>query len=141
MGLLYFNNITNTIIRRDFIMLKKTIQYVDYNGVERKEDFYFNLSKAEVTEMELSVDGGLSNMLEQIVNSKDNKRIIELFKKIILKAYGEKSPDGRRFMKSEEISQAFAETEAYSELFIALAMNAEEAAKFIEGILPANLDK
>jgi hypothetical protein len=122
-------------------MLKKTIQYVDYNGVERKEDFYFNLSKAEVTEMELSVDGGLANMLEQIVNSKDNKRIVELFKKIILKAYGEKSPDGRRFMKSEEISQAFAETEAYSELFIALAMNAEEAANFIEGILPANLDK
>ena len=122
-------------------MLKKTIQYVDYNGVERKEDFYFNLSKAEVTEMELSVDGGLANMLEQIVNSKDNKRIVELFKKIILKAYGEKSPDGRRFMKSEEISQAFAETEAYSELFIALAMNAEEAAKFIEAILPANLDK
>ena len=107
-------------------MLKKTIQYVDYNGVERKEDFYFNLSKAEVTEMELSVDGGLANMLEQIVNSKDNKRIVELFKNIILKAYGEKSPDGRRFMKSEEISQAFAETEAYSELFISLAMNGEE---------------
>ena len=123
------------------IMIKKTMTYTDFNGMERKEDFYFNLSKAEVTEMELSVDGGLANMLEQIVNSKDNKRIVELFKKIILKAYGEKSPDGRRFMKSEEISQAFAETEAYSELFIALAMNAEEAAKFIEGILPANLDK
>ena len=122
-------------------MLKKTIQYVDYNGVERKEDFYFNLTKAEVTEMELSVDGGLANMLEQIVNSKDNKKIVELFKQIILKAYGEKSADGRRFMKSEAIAQAFAETEAYSELFISLAMNAEEAAKFIEGILPANLDK
>ena len=122
-------------------MLKKTIEYVDYNGVERKEDFYFNLSKAEVTEMELSVDGGLANMLEQIINSKNNKKIVELFKKIILKAYGEKSPDGRRFVNSEELSKAFAETEAYSELFIALAMNAEEAAKFIEGILPANLDK
>lgn len=120
-------------------MLKKTIQYVDYNGVERKEDFYFNLTKAEITEMELSVDGGLSQMLETLVNSKNNKEIIQMFKQIILKAYGEKSPDGRRFMKSEEISQAFAQTEAYSELFIQLALNEEEAANFVKGILPAEL--
>lgn len=120
-------------------MLKKTIQYVDYNGVERKEDFYFNLTKAEITEMELSVDGGLSQMLETLVNSKNNKEIIQMFKQIILKAYGEKSPDGRRFMKSEEISQAFAQTEAYSELFIQLALNEEEASNFVKGILPAEL--
>lgn len=120
-------------------MLKKTIQYVDYNGVERKEDFYFNLTKAEITEMELSVDGGLAQMLETLVNSKNNKEIIQMFKQIILKAYGEKSADGRRFMKSEEISQAFAQTEAYSELFIELALNEEEAAKFVKGILPAEL--
>ena len=81
-------------------MLKKTINYVDYNGVERKEDFYFNLTKAEVTEMELSVDGGLSQMIEQLVNAKDNKQIIALFKEIILKAYGEKSADGRRNIRS-----------------------------------------
>ena len=120
-------------------MLKKTINYVDYNGVERKEDFYFNLSKAEVTEMELSVDGGLSQMIEQLVNAKDNKQIIALFKEIILKAYGEKSADGRRFIKSKELSDAFSQTEAYSELFVELALNEEEAAKFIKGILPANL--
>ena len=88
-------------------MLKKTVTYVDYNGVERTEDFYFNLSKAEITEMELSVEGGLSKMLEDVVNSKDNKQILAVFKEIILKAYGEKSADGRRFMKSEEISKAF----------------------------------
>lgn len=121
-------------------MLKKTINYVDYNGVERKEDFYFNLSKAEVTEMELSVDGGLSQMIEQLVNAKDNKQIIALFKEIILKAYGEKSADGRRFVKSKELSDAFSQTEAYSELFVELALNEEEAAKFIRGILPANLE-
>ena len=121
-------------------MLKKTINYVDYNGVERTEDFYFNLSKAEVTEMELSVDGGLSQMIEQLVNAKDNKQIIALFKEIILKAYGEKSADGRRFIKSKELSDAFSQTEAYSELFVELALNEEEAAKFIKGILPANLE-
>lgn len=121
-------------------MLKKTINYVDYNGVERKEDFYFNLSKAEVTEMELSVDGGLSQMIEQLVNAKDNKQIIALFKEIILKAYGEKSADGRRFVKSKELSEAFSQTEAYSELFVELALNEEEAANFIKGILPANLE-
>ena len=121
-------------------MLKKTINYVDYNGVERKEDFYFNLTKAEVTETELSVDGGLSQMIEQLVNAKDNKQIIALFKEIILKAYGEKSADGRRFIKSKEISEAFSQTEAYSELFVELALNEDEAAKFIKGILPANLE-
>lgn len=121
-------------------MLKKTINYVDYNGVERKEDFYFNLSKAEVTEMELSVDGGLSQMIEKLVNAKDNKQIIALFKEIILKAYGEKSADGKRFIKSKELSEAFSQTEAYSELFVELALNEVEAANFIKGILPANLE-
>lgn len=120
-------------------MLKKTIKYVDYNGNEREEDFYFNLSKAEVTEMELSVDGGLSNMLETLVKTKDNKQIVNLFKEIILKSYGEKSLDGKRFIKSKELSEAFAQTEAYSELFISLALNEDEAANFIKGILPADL--
>ena len=122
-------------------MLKKTVTYVDYNGVERTEDFYFNLSKAEVAEMELSVEGGFSKMLEEIVNSKDNVKIVNLFKQMVLKAYGEKSADGRRFMKSEEIAQAFAQTEAYSEIFMELALNEGAAAAFVNGIMPANLDK
>lgn len=122
-------------------MLKKTITYTDYNGVERTEDFYFNLSKAEVAEMELSVDGGLSTMLENIVKSKDNKEIIKMFKEIVLKSYGEKSSDGKRFMKNAEITEAFSQTEAYSELFIELALNEESAAAFVNGILPANLNK
>ena len=120
-------------------MLKKTVTYVDYNGIERTEDFYFNLSKAEITEMELSVEGGLSKMLEDVVNSKDNKQILSVFKEIILKAYGEKSVDGRRFVKSKELSEEFAQTEAYSELFIELALDEKAAADFINGIMPANL--
>ena len=122
-------------------MLKKTVTYVDYNGVERTEDFYFNLSKAEVAEMEMSVEGGFSKMLEEIVASKDNVRIVNLFKQMVLKAYGEKSADGRRFVKSEEISKAFSETEAYSEIFMELALNTDAAAAFVNGIMPANLDK
>ena len=122
-------------------MLKKTVTYVDYNGVERTEDFYFNLTKAEVAEMEMSVEGGFSKMLEEIIASKDNVRIVSLFKQMVLKAYGEKSADGRRFVKSDEISKAFSETEAYSEIFMELALNSDQAAAFVNGIMPANLDK
>ena len=122
-------------------MLKKTVSYVDYNGVERTEDFYFNLSKAEVAEMELSVEGGFSKMLEDVIKSKDNVKIVNIFKQMVLKAYGEKSADGRRFVKSEEIAQAFAQTEAYSEIFMELALNSDAAAAFVNGIMPANLDK
>ena len=122
-------------------MLKKTIKYTDYNGVEREEDFYFNLSKAELTEMEATAVGGYGNMLEKIVASKDNKQIVEIFKSIILKAYGEKSPDGKRFIKSKELSEAFSQTEAYVELFMELALNEEAAAEFVNGIIPANMNK
>ena len=122
-------------------MLKKTVTYVDYNGVERTEDFYFNLSKAEVTEMELSVEGGFSKMLEEIVKSNDNARILEVFKEMVLKAYGEKSADGRRFIKSKELAEAFSQTEAYSEIFMELAMDEKAAAAFVNGIMPANLGK
>ncbi len=122
-------------------MIKKTVTYVDYNGVERTEDFYFNLTKAEIAEMEMSVEGGFSKMLEEIVASKDNVKIVSLFKQMVLKAYGEKSADGRRFMKSEEISKAFSETEAYSEIFMSLALNESEAAAFVNGIMPANINK
>lgn len=118
-------------------MLKKTITYTDYNGLSRTEDFYFNLTQAEVTEMELSVDGGLVEMINRITSAKDGKQIIALFKDIVLRAYGEKSPDGRRFIKNQEIRDAFAQTEAYSDLFMELATNAESAAAFVNGIIPA----
>ena len=119
-------------------MLKKTMTYIDYNGTERKEDFYFNLTKAELMEMELSTKGGLSEMLQGIIDSQDMPAIIKFFKEIILKADGKKTPDGRGFEKSEEISRDFSQTEAYSDLFMLLATNAEEAAKFINGIVPSD---
>lgn len=120
-------------------MLKKTITYTDYDGIERTEDFYFNLSKAELTEMELSQDGGFVNMLERIVAAKDSKRIIEELKTIVLKSYGEKSLDGRRFIKSEELSKAFSQTEAYNILFMEFFTDPDAAADFVNGIIPEKI--
>ena len=117
-------------------MLKKTITYTDYNDVERTEDFYFNLTKAELMEMEMGAVGGLSGMIEKIVSAKDAPAIIKVFKELVLKAYGEKSADGRRFIKSKEISDAFSQTEAYSQLFMELATDADAASKFVNGIAP-----
>lgn len=120
-------------------MLKKTITYTDYNGSERTEDFYFNLSKAEVMEMEMSTSGGLAEMITRIVAAQDAPAIIKIFKDLVLKAYGEKSPDGKRFIKSEEIATAFSQTEAYSQLFMELATDADAAAAFVNGIVPKDM--
>lgn len=118
-------------------MLKKTITFTDYNGTPRTEDFYFNLTKAEITEMEMGTSGGLAEMIKRIVAAQDAPAIIKVFKELILKAYGVKSPDGRRFIKSQELSDEFSQTEAYSELFMELAQDAEKAAEFVNGIVPA----
>lgn len=118
-------------------MLKKTITYVDYNGVERTEDFYFNLTKAELTEMEMGTTGGFSEMINRIIATKDIPSVIKIFKELILKSYGQKSADGRRFIKSPELSTEFAQTEAYSILYMELATDEDAAAKFINGIAPA----
>lgn len=122
-------------------MLKKTITYTDYDGNERKEDFYFNLNKAEIIEMELSNDGGLAKFIEKIVAEKDSKKIVEIFKDLILKAYGEKSLDGKRFVKNQELRDAFEQTEAFSELFVELSSDAEAAAAFVNGIIPSYASK
>lgn len=117
-------------------MLKKTIKYTDFNGTERTEDFYFNLSKAEIMEMEMGTTGGMTAMLQKIIAEQDSKKIIEIFKDIILKSYGEKSLDGKRFVKSKELTDSFVQTEAYSDLFMELATNADAASNFIKGIVP-----
>lgn len=121
-------------------MLKKTITYKDYNENERTEDFYFNLTKAEIMEMEMSTNGGLAEMIQRIVAAQDAPAIIKIFKDLILKAYGQKSPDGKRFIKNDEIKEEFAQTEAYSILFMELATDADAAAKFVNGIIPADID-
>lgn len=117
-------------------MLKKTFEYVDYNGNSRKEDHYFNLTEAEITEMELGTTGGFAEMIQNAVNAQDAPTVMRTFKDIILKSYGEKSPDGRRFIKSREISEAFAQTEAYNQLFMELVTDADACAKFVNGIVP-----
>lgn len=120
-------------------MLKKTITYTDYNGETRKEDFYFNMTRAEVTEMELSIEGGLSDMIKRVTEAKDVPTIMKIFKDLVLKAYGQKSPDGKRFIKSKELSEEFAQTEAYSDLFMELATDSSAAAAFVNGIMPQDI--
>lgn len=126
-------------------MITKTIKYKDYNGLEREEQFLFNLSKAELMEMELGTDGGLTEMIQKIIQTKDQPSIIKIFKELILKAYGEKSPDGRRFIKTDEkgnpLSRAFSETEAYSKLFMELATDDKAAAAFVNGVIPDDIAK
>jgi hypothetical protein len=117
-------------------MLKKTMTYTDYDGNERTEDFYFNMSKAELAEMNLSEAGGMEKALRQIISEQDQKKIVEFFKGFVLDSYGKKSPDGRRFIKSQELRDDFAQTEAYSDLFMELVGDAEAAAVFVNGVIP-----
>ena len=122
-------------------MLKKSITYVDYDGNERTEDKYFNLSKAELMEMQLSENGGLDKVLEKIIAEQDNAKLVELFKKIITLSYGEKSIDGKRFIKKPELTEEFLQTEAYSVLFMELITSTESLAEFIKGVLPKDLQE
>ena len=116
-------------------MRKETITYTDYNNVTRTEDFFFNLNEAELTALQYGVDGGMKEMLERIVKSNDNKQIVACFHDLIAKSYGEKSPDGRRFIKSEELSEAFMQTEAYNELMLRFMTDANYSAGFINDVL------
>lgn len=120
-------------------MLKKTITYTDYNGVSRTEDFYFNLSKAEIAEMELEIPGGMTEMLKRITAAQDTPALVKIFKDLILRSYGVKSDDGKRFVKNQQLRDEFSQTEAYSELFMELATNADSASAFINGIIPADV--
>lgn len=118
-------------------MWKETITYKDFFGEERTEDFRFHLSKAECAEKQMKyAGGGYAEFLKRIVAAKDPETIVELFKQFILDSYGEISSDGRRFVKSPELSKAFSETEAYSILYIKLATDDQFAAKFVNGVLP-----
>lgn len=120
-------------------MIKKTITYTDYNGNQRTENFYFGLNKAEIMDMELSVTGGMRQLLQMIMDKQDIPKLIDAFKQMIRMSYGEKSPDGRRFIKSKELTDAFVQTEAYSELYMELLGDSEKAAAFINGIMPADV--
>lgn len=122
-------------------MYKKNVKYVDYNGNSRDEDFYFNLTEAEVMEMEMSTTGGLAEHIQRIVAAQDAPSIIAIFKKLVLDAYGVKSPDGRQFIKNESLKREFEQTPAYSAIFMELAQDADAAAKFVNNIVPADVAK
>lgn len=122
-------------------MFTKKITYTDYRGTTRTEEFFFNLNKAELAEMELSTAGGMHDMLKKIMETEDMPQIVKIFKQLILKSYGEISADGKRFIKSPELSEAFSQTEAYSELFMELASNPDAAAAFVNGVIPADMSK
>lgn len=120
-------------------MLKKKVTYEDFNGQTRTEDFYFNLTKAELMEMETSVNGGLSEMLKQVIGSDDKPTLVRIFKDLVLRSYGERSLDGKRFIKNDEIREAFSQTQAYSDIFMELATDDKVATEFIKGIVPSDL--
>lgn len=121
-------------------MLKKTITYTDYNGHQRTEDFYFNLNKAELVELELSASGGLTVMMDRVIAAEDNPTLFKIFKDLVLKAYGIKSDDGRKFIKNQAVRDDFAQTEAYSVLVMELVSDAEKAAEFFNAIIPQDSD-
>lgn len=124
-------------------MLKKAVTYTDYNGLERTEDFYFNLTRSELMELEASMDGGMHAYMESIVNSKDANKMMQFFKNIIRWSYGEKSPDGKRFKKMDkvkyDIADSFIESAAYQVIFDELLTKEGEIEKFMKGIIPADL--
>jgi hypothetical protein len=122
-------------------LLKKTIEYEDFNGEKVTEEHYFHLSKAELVEMEMQHKGGMHDYLQNIVASEDGRAIIAEFKRLILQSFGERSVDGRRFIKSQELRDWFESSEAYSTLFMELCTDAEKAAEFINGIVPKDLEQ
>lgn len=120
-------------------MFKKKINYTDFDGNNRSETFYFNFTKGELLEMQIGTNGGYDTYLKRLVESQDQAEITKIFKEIILKAYGIKSDDGKRFIKTDTLREEFTQTEAYSELFTELATNTEAAIEFINGIMPPAL--
>lgn len=122
-------------------MLKKTITFTDYYDVERTEDFYFHITEAELIDLEMDSGVGFENYVNSVIRARDTKSLKDLFKKIVQMAYGVKSADGRRFMKSDEITRDFVETEAYNIIYTELVMDASKAADFIKGIMPKKIQE
>lgn len=122
-------------------MYKIHEKYTDFNGTEREEDFYFNLMKSEIMELELGEVGGLSAMLRQIIAEQNVPKIVEIFKKLVLQSYGVKSADGKQFIKDPEITKAFSQTEAYSQIFMRLATDSKAATEFVNHVVPGDIAK
>lgn len=119
-------------------MLKREFKYKDFNDEDVTETFYFNLTKPELIEMEVSYAGGMHATLMRIMESTNKEEILALFKRIILASIGEKSEDGRRFIKNEQITLEFTQTPAYELLFMELASDHDKAAAFVNKVMPAD---
>lgn len=122
-------------------MIKRTIEYEDFNGNKRKEDFFFHFTKADVAKMELSTSGGYTEMIKRIIAAQDNPTLVNIFEELVLKAYGQPSPDGRLFVKNDQLRTEFSQTEAYSILFMELATDSTKAYEFVNGCMPGDIDK
>ena len=121
-------------------MYRTTVKFENYDGEEREMEILCSLTEAEVIELEVSWDGGLKGVLGKIIKEKDQKRMVEMMKMLITKSYGKKSIDGNRFIKNQEVLDEFMQTPAYSELFMILSTDADEASKFVNGIIPKKLN-
>lgn len=122
-------------------MLKKTIKYTNFSGVERERTLYFDLTKAELTMLGLSVDGGLDVVLTNLMEAENIPELIQNFEKILLLSYGEKSEDGERFIKGDDISRKFKESPVYDEIFMELITDEKKAADFINAVMPDDIDE
>lgn len=120
-------------------MLKKTITYEDYDGNTRTEDFYFNLNKAELAELQMSRQGGFSEWIQRVVDAKDNTTLYATIKEFILKTVGVKSADGKRFIKNDTIREEFEQTEAFSELMMEMMTNEKNFSAFTQGVVPKDI--
>lgn len=120
-------------------MIKKTIEYTDFNNDVRIEDFYFNLTKDELVQLGVKYPGGLEKKINDLIKTDDAQEVYDIFRTIVLESYGEKSDDGKRFIKSKEMATAFSQTNAFSELIMELISDSEYGAKFIEGLLPEDI--
>ena len=122
-------------------MLKKTITYTDYDGMERTEDFWFNLSKTELTKLDAELPGGLLGVLRKIIDKKDRKALVDFIETLILRSYGEKTLDGKRFVKTPEMAEEFMQTPAYDELFMSILSDTDSQTNFINGVIPQSMAK
>lgn len=120
-------------------MIKKTITYKDYNDVERTEEFYFHFSESEILDMEFSMDGGFAERVQKMIDTKDQRALLQIIKKFVIDAFGVKSADGKRFIKNDEVKSEFVECPAYSMIFMELVADDEKAAEFVNGVIPANM--
>ena len=122
-------------------MLKKTITYTDYDGMERTEDFWFNLSKTELTKLDAELPGGVLGVLRKIIDKKDRKALVDFVETLILRSYGEKTLDGKRFVKTPEMAEEFMQTPAYDELFMSILSDTDSQTSFINGVIPQSMAK